>query len=139
MNLRSKKKGDPAVKKALAAATLLVAFALAAPVLKAEHRFDFQSMKKAVKENPAYVKGQEVKWLKVLITDKRAKRDTVKITLPLVLVEAFVRCADDKHVRMHDADCDIDFQALLAELKKAGPTALIEISDDDAVLKVWLE
>lgn len=102
---------------------------------------DVQAIRKAVKDNPNYESGREVKWFKVLVTDTRTNKDKVKITLPLALVEAFVKCADDKHLRIRDHNCDIDFEALLVELKKIGPMALIEIFDDDEeeAIKVWLE
>jgi len=114
-------------------ALILGAFAMA------DDRVDFQAIKKAVKDNPNYEPGKDVKWFKVLVTDTKTNKDKVKITLPLVLVEAFLKCADDKHLRINDGDCDIDFEALLAELKKIGPMALIEVYEDGETVKVWLE
>lgn len=105
----------------------------------ADSRQDLQAIKKAVKDNPNYEPGQAVKWFKVLVTDSRTNKEKVKITMPLALVEAFVKCADNKHLRIHDGECDIDFQELLAELKKVGPMALIEVYEDDETVKVWLE
>jgi len=119
------------------AGLMLVAFT--APVAKAEKRDDLQAIKKAVKENPAYEAGKEAMWFKVLVTDAKTNKEKVKITLPISIVEAFLRCADDKHVRMHRHDRDIDVAALFAELKKAGPMALIEVSEKDEIVKVWLE
>jgi len=100
---------------------------------------DIQVIKKAVKEKPAYEPGPEVKWFKVLVVDAKTNKDKVKITLPISVVEALVRCSDDHHLRIRDEDCEIDLKALLAELKKAGPMAIIEVSEDDEVVKVWLE
>lgn len=100
---------------------------------------DFQAVKKAVKENPVYDSGKEVKWFKVLVTDAKTNKDKVRITLPISLVEVFVRCAENKHVRMNRQDLDIDIGELFAELKKLGPMALIEVYEDDAIIKVWLE
>jgi hypothetical protein len=105
----------------------------------ADDRVDFQAIKKAVKDNPNYEPGKDVKWFKVLVTDTKTNKDKVKITLPLVLVEVFLKCADDKHLRINDGDCNIDFEALLAELKKIGPMALIEVYEDGETVKVWLE
>ena len=114
-------------------ALILGTFAIAAD------RVDFQAIKKAVKDNPNYEPGKDVKWFKVLVTDTKTNKDKVKITLPLVLVEVFLKCADDKHLRINDGDCNIDFEALLAELKKIGPMALIEVYEDGETVKVWLE
>lgn len=100
---------------------------------------DFQAVKKAVKENPVYDSGKEVKWFKVLITDSKTNKDKVRITLPISLVELFVRCAENKHVRMNRQDLDIDIGELFAELKKLGPMALIEVYEENEIVKVWLE
>lgn len=100
---------------------------------------DFQAIKKAVKENPVYESGKEVKWFKVLVTDSKTNKDKVRITLPISLVEVFVRCADNKHVRLNRHDCDIDVGELFAELKKLGPMALIEVYEEHETVKVWLE
>ena len=111
----------------------------AAPVVKAEKKDDLQAIKKAVKENPAYEADKDVKWFKVLVTDAKTNKDKVRITLPIAIVEAFLRCADNKHIRMNRKDCDIDIGALFAELKKVGPKSLIEVMDEDEIVKVWLE
>jgi len=111
----------------------------AAPVVKAEKKDDLQAIKKAVKENPAYEADKDVKWFKVLVTDAKTNKDKVRITLPIAIVEAFLRCADNKHIRMNRKDCAIDIGALFAELKKVGPKSLIEVMDEDEIVKVWLE
>jgi len=128
------------MKKAtfLALAAFVLAFAFGGIALADGHD-DIQAIKKAVKENPNYEPGKEVKWFKVLITDNKAGKDKVRITLPISLVEAFVKCADDKHLHFDEGDCDIDFDELLAELKKVGPMAIVEIYEDDETVKVWLE
>jgi hypothetical protein len=122
----------------LAALFILAVSAVAAPAPDSRDD-DMQAIKKAVKENPAYEAGREVKWFKVLVTDTKTNKEKVKITLPIALVEAFVKCTDDKHLRLRDQGCDIDFGVLLAELKKVGPMAIVEVIDDDELIKVWFE
>lgn len=100
---------------------------------------DIQAIKKAVKENPQYEAGKEAKWFKVLITDTTTNKDRVKITLPISLVELFMKCSHDKHLRIDRNEYDIDLKELFAELKKVGPMALIEVYEDDEVVKIWLE
>jgi hypothetical protein len=125
-----------AVFPVLAAFSLVLAIS---GVALAEGQNDIQAIKKAVKENPNYEPGKEVKWFKVLVTDNKAGKDKVRVTLPISLVEAFVKCADNKHLRIDKGDCDIDFGELLVELKKVGPMAIVEIYEDDETVKVWLE
>lgn len=119
-------------------AVAALAFALGGTV-RAEGPDDIQAIKKAVKENPAYEPGKDVKWFKVLVTDNKAGKDKVRVTLPLGIVEAFVKCADSDHLKLDRGHSDIDLGQLLAELKKVGPMAIIEIFEEDETVKVWLE
>jgi hypothetical protein len=117
--------------------------ALAAPAA-ASNRNDFKIIQAAVKKspNPEYVEGREVKWFKVLITDSKSSEAKLKLTLPVALIELILSCDDTRHVRINDdkrGRCEIDLKALWTELKKAGPMSIIEIEDDGAVVKVWLE
>ena len=112
--------------------------ALAAPAVAA-NRQDFKVIQNAVKQAPAAESGREVKWFKVLITDSRSSEAKVKITLPVALIEAVLACTDGKHFKVDDGECDIDLKAVWSALKKAGPMALVEIEDDGAIIKVWLE
>lgn len=108
-------------------------------VLLAERNSDIQAIKKAVKQNPAYESGKEVKWFKLLITDNQTKKDKVRITLPVSLIEVFIKCAQDRHLKINRKECDIDLKELFAELKKLGPMSLIEVYEDEETVKVWLE
>jgi hypothetical protein len=122
----------------LTIAIVALVFALGSFV-RAEGPDDIQAIKKAVKENPNYEPGKEVKWFKVLVTDNKAGKDKVRVTLPLSLVEAFVNCADNDHLKLDHGKTDIDFGQLLTELKKVGPMAIIEIFEEDETVRVWLE
>ena len=105
----------------------------------AQKNNDFQAIKKAVKKNPEYEAGKEVKWFKVLVTDNRTKKDKVKITLPISLIEFFIKCSHKKHMRIHRDECEIDLKELFKELKKLGPTVFIEVVEDGETVKVWFE
>jgi hypothetical protein len=125
-------------KTTLVILTVLGIGLVAAPAIAA-NRDDFKVIQKAVKQNPAYEEGKEVKWFKVLITDGKTNEAKVKVTLPIALVEVLINCTDSRHFKIDDGDCDIDLKAVWAALKQAGPMALIEIQEDGAVIKVWLE
>ncbi len=128
------------MKRTAGLALALIALMVLTPTLaSADRRDDLQAIKKAVKENPVYEPGKEVKWFKVLVTDSRNNRETVRITLPIALVEIFANAADDDDIRIDHHKCDLNLRELLSEIKKAGPMALVEICDHDEVIKVWLE
>lgn len=121
---------------------ILVLFALSLILINfllAEGRDDYQVIKKAVKENPSYEPGKEAKWFKVLVTDSKNKKVKVKVTLPIVLVELFLECAHDKHLKIDHDECEIDLKEVFKELKALGPTALIEVYEEDETVKIWLE
>ena len=122
----------------LVLALIMVGFFSAGLVL-ADSDDDLQAVKKAVKENPQYDPGKEAKWFKVLVTDAQTKKDKVKITLPISLVELFMKCTDNKNLRIDRDEYDIDLKELFTELKKVGPMALIEVYEDDEIVKIWLE
>ena len=110
-----------------------------AGLLLGKEDFDLQTIKKAVKKNPQYNAGKEVKWLKVLITDREDKIEKVQVTLPLSLVDLLMNCTKNKELKIECDDYDIDLKKLFKELKKAGPMSLIEICGEEATLKIWLE
>lgn len=117
----------------------MIAACLTMPSLAADSRDDYQVIKKAVKDNPGPEAGKEVKWFKLLVTDNRTKKDKVRLTLPVSLVEVFIKCADHKRMKIHREECDIDIAKIFNELKQLGPLAIIEIYEDDETVKVWLE
>jgi len=126
-------------KMTLALLALFALGALAAPALAAS-RNDFKVIQNAVKKAPDAGPAQECRWFKVLIQDPKSGEASLKITLPVALIEIILDSADSRHFKIDEDHCDIDVKAVWAALKKAGPLALVEIKDDDgAIIKVWLE
>jgi hypothetical protein len=124
------------------ASLVLIAFVLGVflpNLLLADSKDDIQAIKKAVKKNPDYKVGEEVKWFKVLVTDNKTKKDKVKITLPISLIETLLKCVDEDDLKIDTDKCDIDLKELFAELKRLGPTVLIEINEDGETVKIWFE
>jgi len=119
------------------AAALVVLVYLAAPVLAGGHEDDLKVIKKAVKGGHAYEPGKAVKWFKILITDNKSRTDIVKVTLPISMAKLLAHCAKDKHLHMDKAD--IDIAAALKDLEEMSPMTLLEIVDDGATVKIWLE
>jgi hypothetical protein len=121
---------------ALAAAVVVFVY-LAAPVLAGGHEDDLKVIKKAVKGAHTCESGRAVKWFKVLVTDNKSGTNIVKVTLPISLAKLFAHCAKDKHIHVDKAD--IDIAAALRDLEDMSPMTLLEIVDDDATVKIWLE
>ncbi|NIM57470.1 MAG: hypothetical protein GTO16_00805 [Candidatus Aminicenantes bacterium] len=107
--------------------------------LLADSKDDIQTIKKAVKKNPKYKPGEEVKWFKLLVTDNETKKDRIKITLPISLIETLLECVDEEDLKIDEDECDIDLKELFAELKRLGPGVLIEVTEDDETVKIWFE
>ncbi|MHB8095390.1 MAG: hypothetical protein ACYDH0_10675 [Candidatus Aminicenantales bacterium] len=110
---------------------------LAPSFVSADRGDDLKAIKKAVQENPGPPAGKDVQWFKVLITE--AGKEKVRISLPIGVVEAFMKCADGKNIKFDQGLGDMDLAQLFAELKKAGPMAIVEINDGGETVKVWLE
>ncbi|MDI6698746.1 MAG: hypothetical protein QME85_07415 [Candidatus Saccharicenans sp.] len=127
------------MNKVILVTTLVLSLLLLASNLAAGDRDDYQVIKKAVQETSKVEPVKEVKWFKVLVTDTRTGKEKVKITMPISLVEIFARCADNKEVRLGRDGCILNLPELLAELKKVGPLAIIEVNEEDETVKVWLE
>jgi hypothetical protein len=126
------------MKRYAALAAVVVVFVyLAAPILACGHEDDLQMIKKAVKGGHPCESGRAVKWFKVLITDNKSGTDIVKVTLPISMAKLFTHCAKDKHLHLDKAD--IDIAAALKDLRELSPMTLVEIVDDDATVKIWLE
>jgi hypothetical protein len=113
---------------------------LAPSFVSADRGDDLKAIKKAVQENPGLPAVKDVHWFKVLITGDG--KEEVRISLPIGVVEAFMKCADLKEIKIDQCVGDLgdmDFAELFAELKKAGPMSIVEIKDGDETVKVWLE
>ena len=104
-----------------------------------EDEDDILTIKKAVKENPAYKPGAEIRWFKLQVTDVSTKKVKVKITVPIILINLIFDNLDSKNVKIDNGKRSLDIQEIFMELKKAGPMALIEISGEKELVKIWFE
>src|SRR4030042_6181251 len=124
-------------KYAALAAALAIIACLAALVFAAGNEDDLKVIKKAVRGDSACEPGRVVKWFKVLVIDNKSGTETFKLTLPISLAKLLANCGKDKHVHMDKADVDI--AAALKALEELRRMPLLEIVDDDATIKIWLE
>jgi len=124
-------------KSALAVLTVFILGIIVPGILSARPNDTLQTIKKAVKENPSYKEGTEVRWFKVLIQEDG--KDKVRISLPIAIIELFMKHSHDRHLDMDLEDCDVNFRDLFRDLKKLGPMSMIEIVEDGDLIKVWLE
>jgi len=128
------------MKKKVLTAGLLVAFLyLTAGPSLALDKDDYQVIKKAVQENSKGQSAGEAKWFKVLVIDKTSGQEKVKVTLPISLVEILMSCAGNKDFKMEGRDDSLKIKDLMDQLKKAGPMAIVEVNDEDEMVKIWLE
>ena len=126
-------------KTAVTILVIVISVILLSRVTLAGEDFDLKTIKKSVKKNPQYKKGQEVQWFKLLIRDGDSKKNKLEITLPLSLVDLLFECTKNKKMDIDCGDYDLDVRRLYKELKRRGPKSLIELRGEDGVLKIWLE
>ena len=89
--------------------------------------------------------GREPQWFKVRVVDRVTGRKKVTINLPLSLVRALGDDTIDWGCRSGDGDRDRDrdkcHSVRLSEVLRSLETGqeLVEIEDDEATVKVWVE
>jgi hypothetical protein len=131
-------------RTAIVTLALFALAALAVPAAASRSK-EFKVIQNAVKQEPAAHKdkekgrGHETRWLKVLIRDDGPDGGEIRLSLPASLIELVLAESDGRHFKVDDDHCEIDLHAVWKALKKAGPHALVEIRDDGAVFRVWLE
>ena len=88
--------------------------------------------------------NRDLKWFKVRVVEKGSNRAKVTVNLPIALVRALDDFPIDigGHGRYHngeyrDGERTIKLGEVLATLE--GGQSLVEIDDDDATVRVWVE
>ncbi len=115
--------------------TMLV-FASMPMTVQASSSDDFKVIKNAVKGK----KSGSGLLLKISIFDKKKKKNTVKVTVPMALVEALSDSIDiDKTVDLKGKCKDLDIKRILKVLKDTGPMTLVEVDEEDQLIKIWIE
>jgi len=119
-------------------AVFLIAFVMAAGLF-ANPADDYKVIKNAVKNAKGSGAGQgDAHWLKIVVSGKDGKKENVKISLPLSLVEMMINaCPEEKFKFEHG--CQVDIRKIWDELKKAGPQVLIEVEGHGETVKIWFE
>jgi len=95
-----------------------------------------RSTQAAPAEAPPRSRADEPKWFRVRIVEKGEKKATVKVNLPLALVHAF---GDD--VSIPGCDEKSGRHMTVGEVLRAldSGESLVEIEDEDATVRVWVE
>jgi hypothetical protein len=121
---------SPAPTRARVARTTTVATAQEAP-----------APAPAVEAAPRARTGREPQWFKVRVVDRVTGRKKVTINLPLSLVRALGDDTIDWGCRSGNADRDKCHSVRLSEVLRSLETGqeLVEIEDDEATVKVWVE
>jgi len=95
----------------------------------------------AIEAAPRPRTGREPQWFKVRVVDRVTGRKKVTINLPLSLVRALGDDTIDWGCRSGDGDRDRCHTVRLSEVLRSLETGqeLVEIEDDEATVKVWVE
>ena len=90
---------------------------------------------------PRVRSGREPQWFKVRVVERSTGRKKVTINLPLSLVRALGDDSIDWGCRSVDGDRDRCHTVRLSEVLRSLETGqeLVEIEDDEATVKVWVE
>jgi hypothetical protein len=90
---------------------------------------------------PAARRSDKAQWLKVRVVEKGTKKTKVTVNLPLALVRAFGDLPIDCHHRHGEPGdrerCSLRLDQVLDALDKGQD--LVEIDDEDKLVRVWIE
>ena len=94
---------------------------------------------RAVRGETRRTANRDLRWFKVRVTEKGSKRSRVNINLPIALVRALDDFPIDigRHGGWHDGGRTLRLGEVLATLE--GGQSLVEIDDDEATVRVWVE
>ena len=98
---------------------------------------DYKVIKKAAKDGKTATM-EEVQWFKIEVRDMETNKIKVKVTIPISLVEVVSGWCPEGKMNI-DNDMQIDLKQMVAELKKVGPMAFIEVYEDNETVKIWVE
>ena len=125
------------VKKAVASPTP----ARTRAATSAESRVVAQAAPAAAEARPAAHTGREPQWFKVRVVDRSTGRRKVTINLPLSLVRALGDDTIDWGCRSREGDREKCHSVRLSDVLRSleAGQELVEIEDDEATVKVWVE
>jgi hypothetical protein len=108
---------------------------------RAENRVVAQAAPAAAEARPAARAGREPQWFKVRVVDRGTGRKKVTINLPLSLVRALGDDTIDWGCRSGEGDREKCHSVRLSEVLRSleAGQELVEIEDDEATVKVWVE
>jgi hypothetical protein len=118
---------------------IVFSISISTTAMAAKRHEDYRVIKRAVKKKSHTKHPFKVKWFRLQVRDLRDRHDKIRLTLPLSLIEGLLYCSDEKDLRF---DCDgyeFHIREWFDDLKKAGPMSIIEIHDDDILIRIWLE
>ena len=108
---------------------------------RAESRVVAQAAPAATEARPVVRTGREPQWFKVRVVDRSTGRRKVTINLPLSLVRALGDDTIDWGCRSGESDREKCHSVRLSEVLRSleAGQELVEIEDDEATVKVWVE
>ena len=108
---------------------------------RAESRVVAQAAPAAAEARPAAHTGREPQWFKVRVVDRVTGRKKVTINLPLSLVRALGDDTIDWGCRSGEGDREKCHSVRLSDVLRSleAGQELVEIEDDEATVKVWVE
>ncbi len=111
---------------------VIITLLMSGSVMYGDSGDDFKVIKNGVKN-----KSGKVQYLRVTVYNKLKKKNTVKIKVPISLFEFIADCTKDD-IKIN-SKCDFDLKKILKALRRNGPMTLVEIDEEDEIVKVWFE
>ena len=125
------------MKKTIFVTILILVFMFTSfSILNSSSTEDYKAIKKAVKKKNTKRQG-ELTWFKLTVTDNFSKKIKVRIKLPIAIVDWLSECTDGSF-RIRNK-CTINLKRILKDLKKSKKFTILEMEDEDDIVKIWVE
>ena len=96
---------------------------------------DYKVIKKAMKKSK---KSSDCQWFKIEITNNKTGKTSVKVKLPLNLLESLSEHVSD-NINLGKKASGLKFKEIIEILKTYKGESIIEVEDEDETVKIWIE
>ncbi len=119
-------------KKFIVVVFIIITFLMSGASMYGDSGDDFKVIKKGIKG-----KSGKAQYLKITVFNKKKNKNTVKLKFPLSIIELIADCTKDSiNIKSEN---DFDLKKILKVLRKNGPMTIVEVDEEDELIKIWFE
>lgn len=113
---------------------VIITLLMAGTIMYGNSADDFKVIKKSIKNSSG-----KVKYLKITVFNKKKRKNTVNIKIPLAFVELISDYTSDSFDINMKSNGKFNLKKILRVLKKNGPMTIVEVDEEDELIKIRFE